>query len=200
MTMTVKGSCTGEVVKSCTLEPSPAHWIRNNYGVTIFFAASALIGILYMVHTVKELRHRRITLWSLVTVFTFAVSYISCYLNAVFFLSDPQTLISMAAGSTVVSSVFTVLLYSKNDLPDWKRIRIPLFLIPATFIIFFTYILKFNAFNTNGMIAIWLLLLGLFIYWDTDFAKNYNMVFRDYVLAVFFIYFEFIVFIYCLCT
>ena len=94
----------------------------------------------------------------------------------------------MSAGSTVVSSVFTALLYSKNDLPDWNRVRTPLFLIPGIFMIVFTYIIKWHSFNTNGMIAIWLLLLGLFIYWDTDFAKKYDMVFRDYVLAVFFIY------------
>ncbi len=72
--------------------------------------------------------------------------------------------------------------------------------IPVLFVVLFTWVLKWHDFTTNGMMGIWLMILGIFVWFETDFAKEHKLRPRDNFLSLVMIYFEFLVFIYCICS
>ena len=133
-------------------------------------------------------------------LFFLCITYITLTICAEYTLSDPKVLISCGFGTTITAAAYSALLYRAEDLPAFKDLSPVFFGVPAVFLVVFTWILKWHSFATNGMIAIWLMIFGIFIWFETDFCREHKMKPRDNFLSLAFVYFEFLVFIYCVCS
>ena len=133
-------------------------------------------------------------------LFFFCITFITLVICAEYTLSDPQVLISCGIGTTITSGAFAALLHRKDELPYFTHLSPVFFGVPALFVVVFTWLLQWHNFSTNGMMAIWLMIFGIFIWFETDFAREHKLKPRDNFLSLAFVYFEFLVFIYCVCS
>ena len=202
MSLNAKGAelCLTNDPSSCTLiEGSIAYWIKTHYEFLI--GMIVLAGAMIVFAHLNQKAHENKSIYALIlVVLTCCVAYISVFVCSNFFASSPKTVIANGIGTSISATAFTALLYHDQELPDFKRIAVPMFASSAFFLIFFTWVIGWNDFATNGMISLWLLIFGFFVWFDTDFAKENMLHPRDFIVADFFIYFLFILFIYCLCT
>ena len=180
-----------------------AYWIQNNDWFFYFNVALA-VGLVTAAHVMSFMQKSRDMnknyYYVLMVLFHFCVTYITLYCTTPYTLSDPMVLVQHSVGSTFSSAAFTFLLYRHETIPGFKDLSPVFFGGPVAFLILFTWIIKWHDFATNGLMAIWMFIFGIFIWFETDFAKEHKLKVKDNFLSLVFVYFEFLVFLYCLCS
>ena len=200
------GDCiqTDDLKLVCTLNPDTlAYWIRSN---RVFFLVVVLTTLMLVAsaHTMSFLQHKKHFsagyYLALLVVFTLCITYITLFICADYTVSDPKVLIQCGLATSMSSIAFTWLLHREQELPDFKNLAAIFFGVPIFNIVLFTWIFQWHNFGTNGMMSIWQLIFGIFIWFETDFAKEHKLRVRDNFLSIVFVYFEFLLFLYCLCS
>lgn len=199
------GSCTGDGVDlSCTLDPGTvANWVHTNS--TFMVCVVVLTVLLVVAAQTMSFMHKKknFSPWAyagLLGMFSLCMLYITVYVCAIYTVSDPKVLIQCGMATTASSLAFTILLHRSTELPDFRGLAAIFFGFPVVFIVVFTWAIRWHSIAANGMMSIWQLIFGIFIWFETDFAKEHKLTIRDNFLSLVFVYFEFIVFLYCLCS
>ena len=201
MGATAIGTCESNGSHSCTLTGGPAFWIRANPWLFYVVIAGA-VSLCSAAHTM-ELFQKKANFdaryyYAILAAFTFCLAYITLFACAEYALADGKALTSVGVATTFQSAVYAGYLHGAKDLPkEFKDFRLPFFIPPVLFSIFFTYILAWHDLGTNGTMSIWMMIVGIFFWFETDFAMDHKMKVRENFLSVMFVYFEFLVFCYC---
>jgi len=152
-------------------------------------------------HTMELFQHKKNfnpkIYYVILFFFTFCLAYITMYTCAEYAIADGKALISVGIATTFQTAVYAHYLHFAKELPTFEDISLYFFIPPILFTIFFTYIVKWHDLGTNGTMAIWMMIVGIFVWFETDFAMDHRMKVRENFLSVMFLYFEFMVFCYC---
>lgn len=179
----------------------PAYWIRQNTWL-FYVVIAGTVSLCSAAHTMELFQHKKKfnagIYYAILAAFTFCLAYITLFVCAEYALADGKALTSVGIATTFQSAVYAFYLHRATDLPaEFKDFRLHFFIPPVVFSLFFTYIVPWHDLGTNGTMAIWMMIVGIFFWFETDFAMDHKMKVRENFLSVMFLYFEFMVFCYC---